>query len=130
MPATYEIDVARRLVLSHVWGVFTAEDLKRHFTSLGADPAFDPTFSQLVDLRDVTDVELDAPAIRRHALERLFRSTARRALVVSTPHHYELARIYAVFAEYASQNVHVFRDMHDAEEWLGIQSPIMSTTEK
>ena len=129
MPATYRIDVVRRLVLSRFWDVFTAQDLKWHFTTLGKDPAFDPTFSQLADLRDVTHVELDTPAIRRHALERLFDRSARRALVVSTPYHYELARIYAVFAEYASQNVHVFRDMHDAEEWLGIETPIMTTTE-
>ena len=120
MPATYQIDVARRLVLSRVWGVFTAEDLKNHYTTLAADPAFDPTYSQLVDLRDVERVDMDTPVIRRHALERLFHPNAQRALVVSSPHHYELARIYAEFAEYASQNVHVFRDMHDAEEWLGL----------
>jgi hypothetical protein len=125
MPATYRIDAARRLVLTRVWGVFTAEDLRNHFTSLAADPAFNPTFSQLVDLRDVAKVELDAPAIRRHALERLFDRRALRALVVSrSSHHYELARIYAAFAEYASQNVHVFRDMHDAEEWLGLATPV------
>lgn len=130
MPATYRIDVARRLVLTRVWGVFTAEDLKGHFNGLAADPAFDPTFSQLADLRDVTEVELDPPAIRRHALERLFRPSALRALVVSTPYHYELAHIYAAFAKYASQNVHVFRDMHAAEEWLGIDTPMMTTTEE
>ena len=129
MPATNRIDVARRLVLSRVWGVFTMQDLMGHYNSLAADPAFDPGFSQLVDLRDVAQVELDTPAIRRHALERLFDRSARRALVVSTPYHYELARIYAVFAEYASQNVHVFRDMQAAEEWLGIETPIMTTTE-
>ena len=120
MPATYRIDAERRLVLSRVWGVFTAEDLKNHYTTLAADPAFDPTYSQLVDLRDVERVDMDTPVIRRHALERLFHPNAQRALVVSSPHHYELARIYAEFAEYASQNVHVFRDMHDAEEWLGL----------
>ena len=120
MPATYRIDAERRLVLSRVWGVFTAQDLTNHFTTLAADPAFNPTYSQLVDLRDVERVDMDTPVIRRHALERLFHPSAQRALVVSSPLHYELARIYAEFAEYASQNVHVFRDMHDAEEWLGL----------
>src|SRR4051794_7977313 len=38
MPATYEIDRERRLVLSRGWGVFTEQDLLGHFTMLGADP--------------------------------------------------------------------------------------------
>ena len=124
MPATYRIDVARRLALSRMWGVFTAQDLFDHYNRLAADPAFDPSFSQLVDLRDVERVELETPVIRRHALEGLFHSSAQRALVVSSAHHYELARTYAAFAEYASQKVRVFRDMHDAEEWLGLTTPV------
>jgi pimeloyl-ACP methyl ester carboxylesterase len=130
MPAMYRIDVARRLVLSRAWAVFTPQDLFDHFTMLAADPAFDPIFSQLVDLRDVERTELTPPIIRRHALERLFDRTAQRALVVSSPYHYELARIYAAFAEYASQNVRVFRDMHDAEEWLGLETSIVNTMEE
>jgi hypothetical protein len=124
MPASYRIDVARRLVLSRAWGVFTVQDLFEHYTTLAADPAFDPGFSQLVDLRDVEEVGMTRSDIRRHALERLFGSSSRRALVVSSDAHYELARVYGAFAEYASQKVHVFRDMHDAAHWLGIDVPV------
>src|SRR5689334_3444252 len=124
MPADYEIDLGRRLVLSRAWGVFTPQDLFDHFARLSADPDFDPTYSQLVDLRDVERTELTPPIIRRHALERLFDSTAQRALVVIIPYHYEMARIYADFARFSSQNVRVFRDMHDAEEWLGLETPV------
>lgn len=126
MPATYEIDLPRRLVLSRAWGVFTEQDLLGHFTRLGADPAFQPTFSQLADLRDVARAELRKEFIRRHALENLFDRYAQRAIVVSCAEHYELARIYATFAQYAPQNVHVFRDMHDAEEWLGLTTAQLS----
>ena len=124
MPASYRIDVARRLVLSRAWGVFTAQDLLDHYNALAADPAFDPSFSQLVDLRDVEQVELDTSVIRRHALERLFGGGAQRALVVSSDMHYGLARMYGAFAEFASQNVKVFRDMHEAEQWLGLETPV------
>jgi hypothetical protein len=130
MPATSRIDVERRLVLTRIWGVFTVRDLYEHYNALAADPAFDPTFSQLADLRGVEQTELDRPLIRRHALERLFSPRAQRALVVSSADHYELARIYASFAQYAMQNVRVFRDMHDAEEWLGLATPIATTTEE
>ena len=124
MPATYEIDVARRLVLTRAWGVFTEQDLLGHFTSLGADPDFRSTFSQLADLRDVERAEVRREFIRRYALENLFDRRAQRAIVVSSAEHYELARIYADFAQYAPQNVRVFRDMHDAEEWLGLVAPV------
>ena len=67
MPATYWIDVGRRLVLSRGWGVFTEQDLLGHFTTLGADPNFQSTFSQLADLRRVERAELSKPFIRRHA---------------------------------------------------------------
>jgi len=129
MPATYWIDVPGRLVLSRGWGVFTEQDILSHFTTLSVDPSFQPTFSQLADLRRVEHAEVSKEFVRRHALEHLFSSRAQRAIVVSSAEHYELARIYSDFAQYASQNVHVFRDMHDAEEWLGIQTPIMTTTE-
>jgi hypothetical protein len=128
VPATYWIDVTRRLVLSRGWGVFTEQDLLGHFNTLAADPEFQSTFSQLADLRYVDHADLRKEFIRRHALEHLFSRGAQRAIVVSSAEHYELARIYADFAQYASQNVHVFRDMGDAEKWLGLETPVVTTT--
>ena len=119
MPASYRIDVARRLVLSRAWGVFTAQDLFDHYTALAADAAFDPSFSQLVDLRDVEQVDMEPSVIRRHALEFLYGAGTQRALVTSSDVAYELARMYGTFAAYVPQNVRVFRDMRDAEQWLG-----------
>ena len=124
MPGSYRIDVARRLVLSRAWGVFTAPDLYDHYTSLAADPAFDPSFPQLVDLRDVERVDMEPSIIRRHALEFLFASGTQRALVTSSDVEYQLARMYGTFAAYVPQNVRVFRDMHDAEQWLGLETPV------
>ncbi len=122
MPASYRIDVARRLVLTRAWGVFTAQDLYDHYNSLAADPAFDPSFPQLVDLREVERVDMEPSIIRRHALEFLFGSGTQRALVTASDVAYQLARMYGAFAAYVPQNVHVFRDMHDAEHWLGLEA--------
>jgi hypothetical protein len=129
MPATYWIDVPGRLVLSRGWGVFTEQDLLGHFNTLAVDPGFQPTFSQLADLRYVEHAAVSKEFVRRHALEHLFSSRAQRAIVVSSADHYELARIYAEFSQYASQNVHVFRDMHDAKEWLGLETAVITTPE-
>ena len=124
MPASYRIDVARRLVLSRAWGVFTAQELYDHFTSLAANPAFDPSFPQLVDLRGVERPYMEPSIIRRHALEFLFGPGTQRALVTASDVAYELARMYGNFAAYVPQNVRVFRDMHDAEHWLGLDAPV------
>ena len=124
MPAKYRIDVARRLVLSRAWGVFTAQELYDNFNALAADPGFDPSFPQLVDLRDVERPYMEPSIIRRHALEYLFASGTQRAIVTSSDVAYELARMYKTFAEYVPQNVRVFRDMHDAEQWLGLEAPV------
>jgi hypothetical protein len=120
MPASYRIDVARRLVLSRAWGDFTAQDLYDHYNTLAADPLFDPSFPQLVDLREVERVVMEPSLIMRHALEHLFGSGTQRALVTSSDVEYQLARMYATIAEYVPQNVRVFRQMQDAEKWLGI----------
>ena len=124
MPASYRIDVERRLVLSRGWGVFTAQDVLDHFNALGVDPAFEPSFGQLVDLRDVERIDMEPSFIRRHALERLFAPGAQRALVTASDVAYQLARMYSSYAAYVPQNVHVFRDMHDAERWLGIEARV------
>ena len=124
MPATYRIDVARRLVLSRAWGVFTAQDLYDHYNTLAADPVFDPGFSQLVDLRDVERVDMEPSIIQRHALEYLFGGGSQRALVTSSDVEYQLARMYASIAAYVPQNVRVFREMNEAEQWLGIEAPV------
>jgi hypothetical protein len=124
MPASYRIDVARRLVLTRAWGVCTAQDLFDHYTALGADPAFDPSFVQLVDLREVERADMEPSVIRRHALEHLFGSGTQRALVTASNVAYELARMYGTFAAYVPQNVRVFRDMRDAQQWLGLEAPV------
>src|SRR3954465_10520793 len=119
MPASYRIDVARRLVLTRAWGVFTAQDLYDHYSTLSTDPAFDPSFPQVVDMRDIERVDMEPSIIRRHALEFLFASRTQRAIVTSSDIEYQLARMYKAVAEYVPQNVRVFRTMHDAEQWLG-----------
>ena len=121
MPTGFDIDVARRLVLCRCWGVLTSGELVAHYRALRADPDFDPEFSQLADLRDVTAFEVDARAISSEALLETFAHTARRALIAQSDVGFGLSRMYASYADSASQNVQVFRTQRDAEEWLGLR---------
>ena len=120
MPQAYEIDVTRRIVLSRAWGVSTARDLVDHYAALAADPQFDPTFSQLVDLRGIERFDVPTPVLRREALEPVFASQSPRALVASSDVGFGLSRVYSAHAELVPQNVRVFRDIADAERWLGL----------
>jgi hypothetical protein len=121
MPTGFDIDVTRRLVLCRCWGVLTSTEIVAHYRALRAHPEFDREFSQLADLRDVTAFEVDYRAISSEALLETFAHTARRALIAESDVGFGLSRMYASYADSASQNVQVFRTQHDAEEWLGLR---------
>jgi hypothetical protein len=120
MPTSYAIDAGKRLVRSRAWGVFSAAELIEHYRSLSADPAFDSTYSQLGDLRDVERFDLEEPMIGREALNSIFAPKALRALVAPAYVGYGLARIYSAYAELVPQNIRVFRELAEAEQWLGL----------
>jgi hypothetical protein len=101
--------------------VLTSEEIVTHYDALRADPDFDPTFSQLADLQDVTKFAVDAKTLRSEALLRTFHPSARRALVASSDIAFGLSRMYGSYAELAAQNLQVFRAKDEAEEWLGLR---------
>lgn len=122
MPEGHEIDVTRRVVVSRAWGVLSAAEFMAHQIAVGADPSFDPTFTHLVDLRDVTAFDLDTGTIRSKARSSIFRPGVRRAIVAPSDLAFGLARMFGTYAESASQTVAVFRAIEEAEHWLGLDS--------
>lgn len=122
MSTSHEIDVEHRLVRSHMWGVFTDQELREHYRSIREDAAFDPRFCQLCDIRDVCDMRLSAPVVRDVARLPVFDPSARRAVVVGDQEfHFGLGRMFAITAETGGSQVRVFKDMVAAREWLGLQ---------
>src|SRR6187402_1583249 len=122
MPEGHEIDVARRLVVSRAWGVFSTAELLAHYQAVGTDPCFDPTFAQLVDLRGVTAFDVDSGTLRSKALTSIFQPGVRRAIVAPSDLGLGLARMFGVYAESASQTIAVFRAIDEAEGWLGLDA--------
>lgn len=114
------MDVARRLVISCGWGVLSGDDLLVHCRALRADPLFRPSFSQLIDLRGVTELAARAPAIRAVAGENPFGSGARRAILVSSDVAFGMARMYQLLTDETSDESQVFRDQDLALAWLGL----------
>ena len=122
MGMNYRIDHARGLVVTRVWGTFTNDDLRDGISYLIADPRFDHQYRSLVDMRDVLAITVDAWVIAETAKTPLFASESRRAIVAPTDHAFGIARMYAAYAEHEGCKVQVFRELAEAEEWLGLKA--------
>ena len=118
MTASYEIDRCRRLVISRAWDVVTDEELIDHYVDLRRDPAFDPTYRQLVELRGVRRFDTAVVAVEAAARLRVFAPRVRRAIVAPEDAAFERARQFAFFAGLQAQRVEVFRTERAAMEWL------------
>jgi hypothetical protein len=120
VPAVHEIDVARGIVLTKEWGELSDGDLRGLYDNIRDDPKFDPSFSQLCDLRAVTSITTSVETLRSLAQTSLFQPAARRAFVVGREVDFGLARLFQAYSEAQGGTVEVFRNMSDAEVWLGL----------
>jgi hypothetical protein len=120
MPATYSIDIERKLVISRAWGPITDDDVREHARILRADPLFDPTYRQLVDMTGITEDLVHTNAKQEASHGQIFARGVRRAWVASADYTFGMARMYAVAAEQQGQTIRVFRARQEAEEWLGL----------
>lgn len=120
MPESFEIDADRKLVICRAWGLLTDEELRDHYKRLLADPAFRPEYCQFADLRGVTEFTVDSRTIEDAARMQVFSPGTRRAFVAPTGVAFGLARMFSAYSASAGQTLEVFKDVHSAEEWLGV----------
>jgi hypothetical protein len=123
MPATYEIDVTRGLVLSRAWGELTDEDVVEYYRRLRTEPAFRSTFNQLCDMRTVTHIATAPATLRELARTKIFAATARRAFVTKADADYGIARMFQAFCELEGTTIGVFQRLEDAQAWVGLNPP-------
>ena len=119
MPASYKVDKERRLVMSCGSGALTREDILGHQERLSKDPDFDPDFSQLADVTQVTKVELSTQDMQTISQRHLFSRHSRRAILVKNDLQFGLARMIEVYRESVDETgLRVFRDINEALEWV------------
>ena len=123
MPLSYTIDRDLRVVVERGSGVLSEEDLYSSRERMQADPAFNPRFAELVDLTEVTDIQVSVPVMARFARTASFAPGVRRAIVGASEKQYDVAQMLATFSEPHHQIVHVFRDRAIAEVWLSERRP-------
>jgi hypothetical protein len=119
MPASYEIDKQRRLVITTGLDPFTTADALAHQQKLLEDPDFNPSFSQIMDFTRIAAFELEAGDVRMLAQRTVFSPESRRAIVVSTNLGYGLSRMFEMHREGFGENgIRVFRDLDEAVDWI------------
>lgn len=119
MPEYYKIDKERRLVVSTGSGVLTLTDIWAHQEKLLKDPDFDPSFSQLMDVTQVTGLELSSHDVQSVAGKSIFSPNSRQAILVSRDVDFGLARMFEILRGLkGEEGVRVFRDSDDALDWV------------
>jgi len=122
-PISFEIDFSQRLKRAVFNGVITEEVLFHSYEKLLSEPDYDPTLNDLVDMRAVERLEASSKSVRR--LVELFSqpelmSTNKLAIVAPESYIFGIARMYEIMSSETTEQIQVFRDMKDAENWLGI----------
>jgi len=115
----YEIDKERRLIMSTASGVITLPEVWAHQEKLAKDPDFDPSFAQVLDVTQVTKLELSSEDVRRVADSNDFSPNPRLAIVATSSLVYGMARMFQMFREMkGKEKTRVFRDRDEALAWV------------
>jgi hypothetical protein len=124
LPVNYSIDTQHPLVYTVFSGDVSNADMLEHLRSLYADPRFEASMPELVDLRGVTSVSVSSEMIPASARWPLHSPLAPRAIVAPTDLLYGLARMYQSYRdEKGEAHLAIFRTLPPALEWLGRDEP-------
>ena len=119
MPATYEIDKQRRLVIATLSDPVTVSEVLAAQEGLLTDPEFDPSFSQIVDCTRFTASGLEASDVRKLAERSVFSPGSRRAYVVASNLVFGFSRMFEMLRENAGDSgIRVCRDRDEAVDWI------------
>jgi len=97
----------------------TASDIMSYAAALRADPAFDPDFAEIVDLRDVEEIGLDAnQALQLADKIDPFSPTAKRAFITRNSTQLHAARMHVLLRS-NQENIRIFESIEEAVRWIG-----------
>lgn len=122
MPVEYTIDAAAHLVRSRAWGTVTFVEVTKHQHALVSDPAFDRTFHELCDCRDIGTIAITTEELRLLARPHVFGEHSRRAVVY--PSHRlvirGLVRMFEAFRDSCGgrERIRAFDDVAKAMDWI------------
>ena len=119
MPVSLHIHADRSLVYSSFHGDVTEEEFLRHADTIRLHPGFDPSFSEIVDLRGVTELRVSTHALNRMAQqESLFRRNSRHVVIAAPGLIFRLARVFQTQAAGTRPNLKVVRTPEEAFDYV------------
>ena len=122
MPVISQIDSSLGVVFSTCQDVVTHKDILAQVERFKTDPAFQPSFNHLVDMRGATRFDISSEGIRLVSMHSAFNEKSHRAIVAPKDEIFGMARMYQLFREWYEKpdQVRVFRTMEAARRWLGL----------
>ena len=113
---SYTVDPEKRLVAVTFGKKLKVCDIQRYAELLQLNPSFRPNYSEIVDLTDVEELDLQADEFLTLA-DKIdpFSHDARRAFVVRTSVQNHAARMHKVLR--TQRSIEIFRSLEEAERW-------------
>jgi len=116
LPA-FSIDAQKRLVTVRFEGTVTFDEIARYAKRLLAHRDFEPTLSEITDLREVSELNLQANDFLRLA-DKIdpFWPEATRAFVVRTAVQNHAARMHKILR--IERKIEIFQSLDAAKKWI------------
>ncbi len=119
--ATFNVDSKQKLVVVRFGKTVTVRDIERYAARLRENPAFQPLFSEITDLRAVEKLDLSAAEFLRLADEvDPFSDESKRAFVVGNAVQAHAARMHKILR--TERCFEIFQSLEEAEQW--VSSPV------
>jgi hypothetical protein len=113
------VDPKNRVVLAKFGRRLTVADVEHYAADLRKNPAFHPSFSELSDLTEVENPQIDYASAARFARESdPFSHASKRAIVAPKRAICEVARMYQLIRN--DENIVLFKTVDEAKRWRGL----------
>lgn len=120
----FTIDTVSRVRIATLQGMIDPGELISAYRHLLDDSGYDPALNNLIDLRGIIRAKIGPATLwELHRLYRLIDAhgiRSRTAIVASIDYLFGIARMYQAIRQDGPEEIQVFREMSDAERWLGI----------
>ena len=120
MPLTLRIDPELETVFTTSEGVVTFDDVRAAQNQLLSDPAFEPSFHHLFDLRGASDLAVSYAEMWALVEHAPFGKGARRAFVANHDSIFGTLRMAQTLLDNPPSEIRVFRAISEARSWLGL----------
>jgi hypothetical protein len=129
MAFTISIHPQHRLIYAKQVGLASREEIIRQRLELSRDPAFDPSFDAIIDLREGDLSALQSSDITSLASTTTLASQSRRVFVADTADKFGLMRMYETRRELSGgdERIRIVATLDQALEWLGLEGVSLDT---